>query len=75
MALWFRGDRKNFQNYGFRNKVSPRIFEMLTSWSIKWPCHILARVGNIFKNVTINVKFETIAVGEKIILKYFKYRI
>ena len=51
----------------------PSFFEVLKSQRIKWPHHVSERVGNLYMNITLNVKvkdhFAMIAGGGKIILK------
>ena len=47
--------------------------EVLESQRIKWPHNVSARVGNLYMNITLNVKvkdrFAMTAGGGKIILK------
>jgi hypothetical protein len=41
------------------------------SWRIRWPGHVSEKFRHLYRNIAINVQFETIAVGGKIILKLF----
>ena len=58
MALWFRGDRKNFGNQGLCNKYTNQLFGVPKSWRIKWPSHVSARFRNLCRNITINKKVK-----------------
>jgi hypothetical protein len=60
MALWFKGG-KIFSIKCSATSTAPSTFEVLTSWRIKWPRHVSAGVRIIFKNITMNVQFGTIA--------------